>query len=127
MRNFDKNKAPWTDEMCETPMYHIFMDGYPVNIGHRLYIPKRDDERYIAICLDAAYRDGQHLVNKGEIEAFNIGMNCGTAAGQTINWPHIHLIPRWHGDVEDPTGGVRYVVPQRGNYRKDDYVNIKND
>ena len=45
-------------------------------------------------------------------------MNCGTAAGQTVDWPHVHLIPRFTGDVADPVGGVRNTIPGKGNYRK---------
>jgi diadenosine tetraphosphate (Ap4A) HIT family hydrolase len=48
-------------------------------------------------------------------------MNCGTAAGQTVMYPHIHMIPRRHGDVEDPVGGVRGVIPGQANYKKPDY------
>ena len=45
-------------------------------------------------------------------------MNYGKAAGQTVPWPHVHLIPRRNGDMEDPTGGVRHVIPEKGNYKK---------
>ena len=50
------------------------------------------------------------------IEAFNIGMNCGEVAGQTIFHCHVHLIPRRSGDVENPRGGVRHIIPGKGNY-----------
>ena len=56
---------------------------------------------------------------EGGFKGFNIGMNVGSSAGQTVDWPHIHLIPRREGDVEDPTGGVRNVIPGKGNYKED--------
>jgi diadenosine tetraphosphate (Ap4A) HIT family hydrolase len=52
-----------------------------------------------------------------EPDGFNIGMNIGNCAGQTVEHMHMHVIPRWHGDVEDPVGGVRAVIPGRANYR----------
>jgi diadenosine tetraphosphate (Ap4A) HIT family hydrolase len=61
---------------------------------------------------------GRLKVKNGEWDGFNIGLNYGTAAGQTVDWPHVHLIPRFNGDCEDPIGGVRNVIPGKGNYRK---------
>jgi diadenosine tetraphosphate (Ap4A) HIT family hydrolase len=58
------------------------------------------------------------MVADGECDAFNVGLNMGTAAGQTVMYPHVHLIPRRTGDVEDPIGGVRNVIPGKGNYKK---------
>jgi diadenosine tetraphosphate (Ap4A) HIT family hydrolase len=58
------------------------------------------------------------MVAAGECNGFNIGMNWGVAAGQTVMYPHVHLIPRRTGDVEDPVGGVRNTIPGRGNYKK---------
>jgi diadenosine tetraphosphate (Ap4A) HIT family hydrolase len=58
------------------------------------------------------------MVAEGEFDAFNIGYNHGVAAGQTVMYPHIHLIPRRKGDVEDPVGGVRNTIPGKGNYKK---------
>ena len=49
----------------------------------------------------------------------NVGMNIGTDAGQTVMYPHVHMIPRRKGDCEDPTGGVRNVIPGKGNYKND--------
>jgi len=69
-------------------------------------------------CFEAAVQDGIERVHAGEWDGFNVGLNYGPAAGQTVSWPHVHLIPRRKGDMEDPTGGVRHVIPERGNYRK---------
>ena len=66
------------------------------------------------------YRKTTNSVTKKDAVTndFNIGMNWGEAAGQTVPYPHVHLIPRRNGDMEDPTGGVRHVIPEKGNYRK---------
>jgi diadenosine tetraphosphate (Ap4A) HIT family hydrolase len=65
-----------------------------------------------------AVRYGKLQVEQGLWDGFNIGMNYGHAAGQTVEWPHFHLIPRRAGDVEDPTGGIRHVIPGKANYKK---------
>ena len=70
---------------------------------------------------DAVDRGMQGIDNQ-EWPAFNVGINIGTAAGQTCDWPHVHLIPRRPGDMQDPTGGVRHVVPEKGNYRRSGYM-----
>jgi diadenosine tetraphosphate (Ap4A) HIT family hydrolase len=69
-------------------------------------------------CFADALRVGQAKVKNGEWDGFNIGLNWGEAAGQTVPYPHVHLIPRRKGDMEDPTGGVRHVIPEKGNYKK---------
>jgi diadenosine tetraphosphate (Ap4A) HIT family hydrolase len=65
-----------------------------------------------------AVRYGINNVEAGNWDGFNVGFNYGKAAGQTVDWPHVHVIPRRNGDMEDPTGGVRHVIPEKGNYRK---------
>ena len=67
----------------------------------------------VALCEDALHNP--HINTPPD--AFNHGVNDGRAAGRTINHFHYHLIPRYEGDVEDPTGGVRYVIPSKGNYK----------
>jgi diadenosine tetraphosphate (Ap4A) HIT family hydrolase len=62
--------------------------------------------------------DGIKRVQDGEWDGVNVGLNYGPAAGQTVEWPHVHLIPRRNGDMKDPTGGVRHVIPEKGNYKK---------
>lgn len=123
MRVLNKADVPWSYVLKETDEYIIYFDGYPVNPGHRLYVPKYDTGSFIKMCFNIAYEDAIELVKAGSIECFNIGMNHGTAAGQTIDWPHIHLIPRYTGDTVDPTGGVRLVIPAQGNYKGNTYIN----
>ena len=65
--------------------------------------------------------EGNRMVTAGECDAFNVGMNLGTAAGQTVMYPHIHLIPRRTGDCTDPVGGVRAVIHGQANYHSGGY------
>jgi diadenosine tetraphosphate (Ap4A) HIT family hydrolase len=101
-------------------------DNYPVTEGHTLLIPLRHiespfelwgDEMLAFIRLLKAQKR-QLISNDESIEGFNIGFNAGTAAGQTIPHVHCHMIPRRFGDVDDPIGGVRNVIPGKGNYHK---------
>jgi diadenosine tetraphosphate (Ap4A) HIT family hydrolase len=82
-------------------------------------VPKdNDNENWVVKAFEEALSDGLHMVEAGECDAFNIVYNSGEAAGQTVMYPHVHLIPRRKGDVEDPVGGVRNTIPGKGNYRK---------
>jgi ATP adenylyltransferase len=110
--------APWDNILKEDFHVVVYLDRYPCTEGHRLYVPRYDSEMLINQCLTDAFRDGQQMVADGECDGFNIGLNWGTSAGQTVMYPHIHLIPRRTGDVEDPVGGVRNTIPGKGNYRK---------
>lgn len=88
-----------------------------------LIIPKRHVADYFELN-EAEKNDIWQLVEQAKIfleenfkpDGFNIGFNSGTAAGQTVFHVHIHIIPRFTGDVEDPTGGVRNVIPGKGKY-----------
>ena len=100
------------------------LDGFPVTLGHTLVIPKRHVIDYfgltpeeLAACDDLLRQTRSSLMaNDATIQGFNIGMNAGAAAGQTIFHCHTHLIPRRVGDVESPRGGVRHVIPGKGYY-----------
>lgn len=99
-------------------------DGFPVTPLHTLVIPKRHVTDYFGLSageLDACNALLQRLRREllesdPNIDGFNIGMNCGETAGQTIFHCHIHLIPRRRGDVENPRGGVRHLIPGKGFY-----------
>jgi diadenosine tetraphosphate (Ap4A) HIT family hydrolase len=110
--------APWTDLVREDFHVKIFKDKYPVTDGHLLFVPQYTADGVIVDCFSDAFAYGKEMVEKGEWDGFNIGINWGEAAGQTVMYPHIHLIPRRKGDMEDPRGGVRHVIPEKGNYRK---------
>ena len=100
-------------------------DGYPVSPGHSLIIPRR----HIASIFEATAAEQAALwemvVKTRELlqaerqpDGFNIGINDGKAAGQTVMHLHIHLIPRYAGDITDPRGGVRWVRPEKAPYWK---------
>ncbi len=110
--------APWTDAVQEDYHVVIYKDKYPVTEGHLLFVPQYSADGVIEDCFADALKVGKKKVESGEWDGFNIGLNWGEAAGQTVMYPHIHLIPRRKGDVEDPVGGVRNTIPGKGNYRK---------
>jgi ATP adenylyltransferase len=109
---------PWANPVHDDFHLTIYKDKFPVSEGHLLFVPKYNRIVVLNIAFDEALRYGKEQVKKQNWDGFNIGMNYGEAAGQTIMWPHIHLIPRRKGDVEDPVGGVRNTIPGKGNYRK---------
>ena len=101
-----------------------FKDLYPVTNGHTLVIPKRKvqpffdlTEEETAAMFELLHLQKEDLKNKdSSITGFNIGINDGEDAGQSIMHCHIHLIPRSSGDLEDPRGGVRGVIPEKQSY-----------
>ena len=99
----------------DTPIFRnentaVFNDMYPCVKGHRLFIPKQDTPDAVGESLKLAYYCGQEWIKEGKMEGFNVGMNIGRPAGQTIMWPHIHFIPRHEGDSK-PIGGMCYAHP----------------
>jgi len=98
-------------------------DGFPVSPGHSLVIPKThvltlfdlSNEAYAA-CFDLVRVVRGVLVEKYTPDGFNIGTNCGESAGQTIAHAHLHVIPRYAGDMPNPRGGIRHVIPGKGYY-----------
>lgn len=110
--------APWDSLVEEDYHVKVFIDKYPVTEGHMLFVPKYNTVAVLMDAVEDAIRDGMRMVSEGRCDGFNVGFNYGSAAGQTVGWPHIHLIPRRKGDMDDPTGGVRHVIPEKGNYRK---------
>jgi diadenosine tetraphosphate (Ap4A) HIT family hydrolase len=113
--------APWTDSVRMDFHVAVFEDKFPVARGHLLFVPQYSEPNLINNCFDDALTEGLKRVSSGEWEAFNIGLNWGTAAGQTVPWPHVHLIPRKIGDCADPTGGIRNTIPGQGNYHNSSY------
>ena len=117
--------TPWKTPIGETNHYLVFKDKYPVAEGHLLFVPKEDHIVYLDKCFIGAYNQGQLWLKEKFCTGYNIGINMGEDAGQTIMYPHVHLIPRREGDLGryengtpyDPTGGVRNVIPDKGNYK----------
>ncbi len=100
-----------------------FADAYPVNPGHTLVIPVRHVADYFELsdaekvaCWALVDQVRAHLQAQYQPDGFNIGINCGAAAGQTVWHAHIHVIPRYAGDVAEPRGGVRGVIPGKKEY-----------
>jgi len=99
-------------------------DGFPVTPGHILIFTSRHTEDYFSMTSDER-RDTEVLIDKlrtelkkedSSITGFNVGINCGVSAGQTVLHAHFHLIPRRDGDVDNPRGGVRGVIPEKMDY-----------
>jgi diadenosine tetraphosphate (Ap4A) HIT family hydrolase len=111
--------APWDLVVDRLTAFSVavFQDRYPVTTGHLLFVPQYNTDTVIMECLKSAMQEGRRMVAAGECDAFNIGINMGEAAGQTVMYPHVHLIPRRHGDCADPIGGVRGVVFGQANYK----------
>lgn len=110
--------------IASNALIYAVKDGFPVTDGHTLVIPKRHVTDFFGLSDEEAMACNQ-LLNELRldimaqdelVEGFNIGMNAGAAAGQTIFHCHIHLIPRRKGDVENPRGGVRHTIPGKGFY-----------
>ena len=114
----EDSNAPWTEIVREDFHVAVYKDKYPVSHGHLLFVPKYNTTHVLSEAFNDAFRHGRAMVKAGECDGFNIGLNYGQAGGQTVEWPHIHLIPRYDGDVEDPVGGVRNTIPGKGNYKK---------
>jgi diadenosine tetraphosphate (Ap4A) HIT family hydrolase len=94
----------------ETEYTGVFRDRYPCVPGHTLFIPKKNTPEYIGKSYGLAYQYGNDKVKSGEMAGFNVGMNIGLCAGQTIMWPHIHFIPRHLNDAKK-IGGMRHAHP----------------
>lgn len=118
--------APWDLLVAELSDFHVavFQDRFPVAPGHLLFVPRYNTPTVIVDAFESALRHGDQLVADGVCEAFNVGINCGRAAGQTVMYPHVHLIPRRTGDCEDPVGGVRGVIAGQANYKKPGYQGL---
>lgn len=109
----------------ENSLAFVIADNFPVTEGHSLVIPKRHVEDWFGLtteemldCNKLLAEVRRDLIGEdASISGFNIGANAGAAAGQTVFHCHIHLIPRRKGDVENPRGGVRHVIPGKGDYR----------
>lgn len=108
----------------ETKRFILFHSKYPVSCGHLLIIPKNHYENVFGMKKthwnefgDILFKAREWLDKRYGVKAFNIGWNVGVDAGQTIMHAHCHIIPRYKGDVDNPTGGIRNVIPEEADYR----------
>ncbi len=119
----ERSESEW---IASNALAFAIFDGFPVSPGHALIIPKR----LVATWFEASVEEQRALMDlvavvKARLEreyrpdGYNIGINVGEAGGQTVAHLHVHLIPRYRGDMDDPRGGVRHVIPWKGNYKRD--------
>ncbi len=131
MKQFENNNCPFChpdagrDFILESDNTYSIFDKYPVSKGHALVIPRRHCSNYFELtheeqnsCWETVNELKEILSEKFQPDGFNIGINVDEAAGQTVPHVHIHLIPRYAGDVDDPEGGVRGVIPDKKSYRE---------
>ena len=105
------------------PLVRIVLDAYPVSPGHTLVITRRHVPDFFEVTpeertalLEAIWRARERLGHVYRPDGFNVGVNIGSAAGQTVPHVHVHVIPRYRGDVPEPRGGVRGVIPGKADY-----------
>lgn len=115
------------ETVVESELSAAFRDAYPVSNGHTLVVPKRHVEGAFSLSEEEQH-DLLALIRQVKTQldsrlrpaGYNVGVNAGTAAGQTVAHVHVHVIPRYDGDVPDPRGGVRWVIPKRAAYWDED-------
>ena len=111
------------DSLLVNPLAYVRLDKYPVTRGHLLIIPLRHEKNFFAATPEELEAIWELVAQATELldrqyhpDGYNLGVNVGEAAGQTIAHAHLHLIPRYRGDVENPRGGVRGVIPGKQQY-----------
>ena len=111
--------------LAETEHALLISDSFPVSPGHCLVTPRRHIKTYFE-CSEEENREFRELIllakqqieKKHSPDGYNIGCNNELAAGQSVFHLHIHIIPRYQGDVENPKGGVRWVIPKNSQYQR---------
>lgn len=117
------SERPPSEHVASNKLAFAIRDAYPVSSGHTLVVPFRE----VVTWFDASADEKKAILDlieivKGQLDAefrpqgYNVGFNAGAAAGQTVNHLHVHVIPRFTGDVPDPRGGVRWVLPEKAAY-----------
>lgn len=114
---------PTSRIQSSTKLAVVIRDGYPISPGHTLVIPKRHVGSFFDLTSEE-HQEMFELLHQAKLvldaehnpDAYNIGINDGTAAGQTVPHLHMHLIPRYSGDRADPRGGVRWIIPEKADY-----------
>lgn len=113
-----------TEPLERRELVSVHLDKYPVTTGHLLIVPNRHVAGLFELTAaeyTALFATARELAGRStdRPDGWNLGVNVGTAAGQTVMHVHLHLIPRTNGDVSDPRGGVRWVVAERAKYWED--------
>lgn len=121
-------KIPPEDWLLSNALAFAVFDGFPVSVGHTLVLTKRlvptwfEASAQEQAALMALVNEVKAYLDKTldpKPDGYNVGFNCGETAGQTVMHVHVHVIPRYSGDVPDPRGGVRFVIPEKANYLQD--------
>lgn len=110
----------------ENTLAYAVRDAFPVTKHHTLVIPRRHTLDFFDLkqaelnAINTLLHSQKKVIEKADssVEGFNVGMNCGEVAGQTVLHCHVHLIPRRRGDVENPRGGIRHVIEAKGHYEE---------
>ena len=117
-------ERPASEHVARNALAFAIRDAFPVSPGHTLVVPFRlvptffdatPEEQAAVIELVRVVKDQLDALDPRP-DGYNVGFNAGVAAGQTVMHLHVHVIPRYTGDVPDPRGGVRYVIPAKANY-----------
>ena len=121
------SESPFLDNrerIFENSVGFVIFDKFPVSKGHCLIVPNRiysdyfnSTEEEIIGLNNLLFKTKKYLDEKFNPSGFNIGINCGKVSGQTVDHLHIHIIPRYPKDVDDPTGGIRCVIPNKQKYK----------
>lgn len=113
---------PAREILAENPHAVAVLDGHPVSAGHALVLPRRHvmtiwelDAAEYAACFGLVPQLRALLDTRYSPDGYTVGVNCGEAAGQSVWHAHVHVIPRYRGDVPSPRGGVRNVIPHKGH------------
>jgi len=115
--------APSSDLLAGNELAIAFPAGFPVSPGHSLIVPRRHEPDFFSLSAEeqaaviALVNPVRSVLDKEfGPDAYNLGVNAGKAAGQTVLHTHLHVIPRYAGDVAEPRGGVRWVLPETARY-----------
>jgi diadenosine tetraphosphate (Ap4A) HIT family hydrolase len=116
-------KPKGSDIVLQNTHCYARYDGFPVSPGHLLIVPFRHEPNFFALQpeeraagMELLHRGKELLEEQRRPDGFNVGINIGQAAGQTVWHAHVHLIPRYKGDIDNPRGGVRGVIPKNRIY-----------
>ena len=110
-------------KLLENKVGFVVLDAFPVSKGHSLVVPYREYSDYFASTEEEivglqklVVKTKKFLDKKYKPDGYNVGINCGEVAGQSVKHVHIHIIPRYMGDMDNPKGGVRGVIPSKQKY-----------
>jgi len=119
----DFSEIPNDQWLMETAHFFVIKDAFPVSPGHCLIISKVAFQDYFDLPGSLREELGHTILSvkalieeSADPDGYNVGFNCSPAAGQSVMHFHCHVIPRYNGDMENPKGGVRYCIPEKGYY-----------